>query len=615
MNPTAFTSARSLRWVDRLVIVIALAVVFGQSLRFDFVTYDDQELIVQNAAFLARASNIPQAFAAHAFASSRAAGAYYRPLLVSSYILDYHVWALRPLGYHLSNCVLHALAALLVLQLIRSLTRERLAAVFGGLLFAVHPVQTESVAWVAGRNDVLLGLFVVLMMVLYASAGADRAGNRWRFPLACVCFAAALFTKESAAFYIVLLPLYDLSTGRRPGLRLLVPVAILMVYLAVRFAVLGAFIGAERLYGAVPFVERLTELPAMVVEQCRFVLLPLSLSVVHIVRESVWTRFPWNILAGLIVLALGAGLFFAWKKDRTMFFGLAWFAAGLLPALNIIPLAVPLLEHRMYVPLAGAAIAAARFAQLLAASPARARLIRWASLCVIAGAGSVSFMRLPVWTNSETLWTDAIAKAPTAGRSYLNLAGYYFEREEYDKTAGLMRRYLALEPDDLLAYARLRQTYVLNRQYGEASAVCRAMIARNPGNPHRYIELAKFFEQLNQPDSARSVYREAIAADPTSDEAAVDLGILSERLGDRCTAAESYSLATRIAPRHAYPYFALGRLLALDARDEDALRTIEAGAALGEPPKDIVKLAVGLYEKHGRRSDAERLKQRYGTTE
>jgi tetratricopeptide (TPR) repeat protein len=353
----------------------------------------------------------------------------------------------------------------------------------------------------------------------------------------------------------------------------------------------------------------------MVVEQCRFVLLPLSLSVVHVVRESLWIRFPWNILAGLIVLALVAGLPFAWKKDRTMFFGLAWFAVGLLPSLDLIPVAVPLLEHRLYVPLAGAAIAGARLIQILAASPARAGLVRWACLCVIAGAGAVSFTRLPVWANSETLWTDAIEKEPTAGRSYLNLAGYYFEREAYDKTIGLMKQYLTLEPDDLLAYARLRQTYVLDRQYGEAASVCRAMIARNPGNPHRYIELAKFFEQLNQPDSARSVYREAIAADPTSDEAAVDLGILSERLGDRRSAEESYLLATRLAPRHAYPYFALGRLLALDGRDEDALRAIESGAALGEPPKDIVKLALGLYEKHGRRSDAERLKQRYGVTE
>lgn len=611
-------SVLSTRWTAYILVAVAAAAVFGGTLRFDFVTYDDQELVVENAPYLGRISNIPGSFATHVFTTHRSSSAYYRPLLLVSYIFDYHVWKLDPLGYHLTNLILHVLAALLLLRFVGILTPRRLGAVFAALLFALHPVQSESVAWVAGRNDILLGVFVMLMMLFYSSAHPGSCHEKRFFALSCVSFALALFTKESAAFYIALFPLYDLCIGRlaadgRGSLRrLAIPAGILIVYLGVRLSVIGSVIGAEGLYGGTPFIGRLAALPATIVEHCRLILLPFSLSVVHDLGSGIWIEFPWNVLAALAVLLLALALRFAWKKDHVVFFGLAWFTLGLLPTLNLIPLAVPLLEHRLYVPLAGIAIACGRLAGMLSLPPARGRIVNASFAFIIVAAGIVSFLRIPVWKDSESLWTDAIRKAPGVSRSYLNLAGFYFERSEYDRTIVLMKQYLVLEPDDFMGYSKLRQTYVLNRQYGEAAAVSRTLIAKSPRNPHRYIELAKFFEQLSMPDSAKALYLEAMAADSTSDEAALDLGVLSERLGDLSSAERYYRRATEIAPRHAYPSFALGGVLARLGRDSLAVRSIEEGIAKGEPPKETARLLLHLYEKTGRRDDARRLREKFG---
>ena len=603
-------SALSSRWAGYILVALAAAAVFSWTLRFDFVTYDDQELVVGNAAFLGHVSNIPVSFATHAFTGHRASSAYYRPLLLTSYILDYHVWKLRPFGYHLTNLILHVLASLLLLGFIERLTPHRPAAIFAALLFSLHPVQTESVAWVAGRNDVLLGVFIMLMMLFYSSARPGTERGKTFFALACLSFAFALFTKESAAFYIVLFPLYDLSVHRPLSRRLALPAAILAGYLALRLAVIGSVIGNEGLYAESSFLERFVALPSELIEHLRLILVPTSLSVVHAFKESLWARFPWNTLAALGAVSIVPGLLYAWKRDRVVFFGLSWFLLGLLPALNLIPVAVPLLEHRLYVPLAGLALAAGRLLELF--SPGREKILNASFALLIVACGVMSLLRLPVWKDSESLWTDAIAKSPNESRSYLNLAGFYFERTEYDRTITLMKQYLALEPEDLMGYSRLRQTYVLSGRLGDAVAVSRELIARSPRNPHRYIELAKFFERIGAPDSAKVLYLEAIAADSTTDEACLDLAALSERLGDRAAAEMYLRRALLMNPSHPYPSFALGNILAQTGRDSEAIRSIEEGIAKGEPPVETARLLLGLYEKANRRAEAGRLREKYG---
>ncbi len=354
-------------WKYPLVLVAAIVLVYVQSLTFDFVNYDDPDLVSQNAEFLSNPANVATAFTTHAFTSHREESAYYRPLLLVSLIADYQIWQLNPLGYHLTNLLLHALAAYLLYRLFLLLGLEELAAALAALLFALHPIQTESVAWVAGRNDALVGLFVILMMYAYAMRDAQpERAERWGF-ISAGAFVLALLTKESAAFFLILPAMYELVVRRRSpralfdggrGLIFGLFGAGLAGYLAVRYALFGEIIGAERLYGVIPPETRLTMIPGMLAEHLALMIAPYRLAVVHPLQDVVWFTAPWTVVSYVVVALVAIALWWTWKRDRIACFGLAWLVVGLIPVLNIFPLAVPVLEHRLYTAAAGLSLAA-----------------------------------------------------------------------------------------------------------------------------------------------------------------------------------------------------------------------------------------------------------------
>jgi 4-amino-4-deoxy-L-arabinose transferase-like glycosyltransferase len=331
----------------------------------------------------------------------------------------------------------------------------------------------------------MLGLFILLMALLYVlswQAGGKQRIYRW---LSVVAFTAALFTKESAAFYLLLLPVVDASQRGTPlrdffSLRYMRSIALfvlcLLGYLAIRASVIGGVIGAEALYGATPFIDRLAHVPAVVSEHLKFILIPFGYTVVHPFDRLLWLDQPWALVSWCIVLFLFAAIWRSWSRKWPARSGLAWFAIGLLPLVGIFPLAVQILEHRLYVPMAGVAIAVAAGISTLWQNRSSRKVIVPSAVALLALFAILSMDRLPVWQNSETLWSDAIEKAPTMGRSYFNLAGYYYEHRQYDRTIGLMKSYIGLRPDDPMGYIKLGQTFEMTGRSDEAAETQRKLI-------------------------------------------------------------------------------------------------------------------------------------------
>jgi tetratricopeptide (TPR) repeat protein len=580
-------SATLSEWKYPLVILCAVVLVYVQTLSFDFVNYDDPDLVSQNGEFLSNPANALAAFTTHAFTSHREESAYYRPLLLVSFIADYQIWQLNPLGFHLTNVIIHALAAVLLFRLLQRIARDELVALGGSLLFAMHPLQTESVAWIAGRNDALVGLFIVMMMYFYAAQDDRPEHARRSLALAALSFLLALFTKESAAFFIVLPAAYELVvrkarvralvTGPR-RLFFLAQAAILAGYFLIRLALFGEFIGAERLYGVIAPGTRLTMVPAMLAEHLLLIVAPVALCVVHPLADIFWLNDPWTYAAYAVAVLCLVALRWAWKNDRTACFGLVWLAVGLVPVLNIFPVAVPILEHRLYASVAGLGLAVASV--LRRKLPGGDQAFRVVMGVLIVAATGASFLRTPVWRDSEALWTDAIAKAPSASRAYFNLAGFYFEKQQYDKTIGLMDTYVRIKPDDMMGYVKLRQTLLLAGRFPEANAVSRKMIALNPHNPNRYIEAGMLYERFNMPDSAIGIYLQGIAADTSFYQLHARLGTVYEALGDQGRANKWYL---------------------------DAIRLIEEGAKNYHPPSETIALLKYLYERTGQTEKARAL--------
>ena len=611
-------SASSL-WKYIILIVIAVGIVYGQSVRFDFVTYDDYELVYQNGDFLSHVSNVFASFTTHAFTTHRAESGYYRPVLLVSYILDYQIWGLNPSGYHLTNLLLHCCAAIIVFLILGKLLAQSLMALLGSLLFALHPAQTESVGWIAGRNDILLGLFVGISFLSYLYYREEGPERKKFLSISVISFVLALFTKEPAAFYLLLLPAYDFFVKRksRPGreyaLEMMPFVVALLFYLIVRKLVIGEFIGAERLYGTAPMIDRVSLLPAMVAAHAALIFYPFRLSVVHPIDSLPWTQTPWSIAAVVMTLSLIVFGWYIWKRknDGVLAFGLLWFLVGLIPVTGIIPVAVPILEHRLYLPLIGISILAARCCALLSGGQMRKPAVAIAVGAILLVCAVTSFLRLPVWRDSTTLWRDAIEKAPGVSRSYFNLAGFYFERQQYDSTASLLNTYIRLKPDDFLGYSKLRQTYFLAGKYDDAARINRLIIMRNPSNAARYLEAGLMYEQLQRFDSAAALYNEGLLVDSNNIDLQLRLGSVYQSLRNGTLAERHLRRATEIAPQDARVLFAYGALLASQYDNLRAIEFIERGLKLAAPPRSLLTLLKQLYTNSGQPEKARQLAERY----
>jgi len=611
--------ARSSLWKYFAVIVVAVAIVYGQSLRFDFVTYDDYELVYQNGDFLSHVSNVFTSFTTHAFTSHRAESGYYRPVLLVSYILDYQVWGLNPSGYHLTNLLLHCCAAVIVFLILRKLLAQSLMALWGSLLFALHPVQTESVGWIAGRNDILLGLFVGISFLSYLYYREDGPDRKKFLSISVISFVVALFTKEPAAFYLLLLPAYDLFVkrknlyGRESVIEMIPFLGALFLYFIVRKLVIGEFIGAERLYGTATIIDRVRQLTALVAEHCALILYPFRLSVVHPTDSLPWIQAPWSIAALVITLSLIVFGWYIWKRgnDGVLTLGLLWFLIGLMPVTGIIPVAVPILEHRLYLPLIGISILAAGCCVRLSGVQMRKPAVAIAVGVVLLVCAVTSYLRLPVWRDSTTLWRDAIEKAPGVSRSYFNLAGFYFERQQYDSTASLLNTYIRLKPDDFLGYSKLRQTYFLAGKYDEAARINRQIIQRNPSNAARYLEAGLMYEQLQRFDSAAAVYNEGLLVDSNNIDLQLRLGSVYQSLRNNTLAERHLRRATEIAPQDPRVLFAYGAVLASQYDNLRAIEFIERGLKLASPPRSLLTLLQQLYVNSGQPEKARQLAERY----
>ncbi len=185
------------------LLLLLVAVAFGQSAGFDFVNWDDGQCVYDNPHVT---GGLSWKEAGWAF-TNRDAGIW-APLCWLSHMLDCQVWGLTAGGHHLTNVLLHAATAILLFLLLRQMTGRPWPSVLAAALFAVHPLRAESVAWVTERRDVLSGLFFMLTLWAYIGYARHRF-SVGRYLLVLVCFALGLMAKPTLAAMPLLLPLLD----------------------------------------------------------------------------------------------------------------------------------------------------------------------------------------------------------------------------------------------------------------------------------------------------------------------------------------------------------------------------------------------------------------------
>ncbi len=604
------------------LLVLLTAITYVGTLSYEFV-WDDNWLIVNNP-LLREWSRLPALLVSDFWNGEPALErSYYRPLVSLSYFLEYRLWGLHPAGYHLTNVLLHLACTLLLFAVARRLFPDVLVAFVAALIFAVHPIHSESVAFISGRTDLLASVFSLLSVLLYLDGRGREGGRRvWSGTASVIAFALALLSKEVAAVLPLVLLLYELLPGRDRGSRIRLLArhlpfwAVLAGYLVLRTAVLGAPLARDLELQAAG--ERAFLGVRAMAGYLRLMVLPHPLSAQHMLAPT-GLRDPALLLSLAAVAGALAALAFAVRRTpRHAFCGL-WVFVTLLPVSNVIPIAgTSMAERFAYLPSAG-------FSMLAAAGIARA--LRWASLgrapvrtAVFGGLGvvlvagmSLTMLRNEDWKNEFRLFSRTAEDAPASPRARTNLGYVHLRRGELGAAIDQFERSLALDPDRPDTLIGLGVAYSVEGRHRDAQRYGERALALDPRNPTVQGNLASIYANAGEYARAVAHYRASLRQKPDNPLARYNLAVALAGLGRQDEAMRELASADALATRYLRDRRMSYRTRALVLERSDRERAIEAWteyiAVLNALPDPT---PFDLHELESARGRVARLRDRSG---
>jgi len=540
--------------VPGLVLLAAVLAAYAPSLGGRFV-WDDTSLILRNDALGSWSGLVRLLGSDVSSIGGDAPGAYWRPLTILSFFVDRLFWGLNPVGFHLTNVLLHALVALSLFSLLRALGASSLAAALGAALQSLHPAATESVAWISGRTDVLAALLVL------AAARVILGRGRASTAIAAALAALAVLAKETAvaapaAFLALDFALRphdpERTTGSRLARHAVVAAAAGLAFLA-RFAVLDAPLPA--IPGAAPLGERLLAAPRILAAYAGKALFPVAPNAEWEPAASGPLGAP-DVLAFAALGAIVAGAFLLRRRGPGALAAAGIGLAFLAPALGVaVPLPETAAERFLYLPLLGAPFLALARWPLAAAPPVAATALAFLA---------ATALRVPVWSDPVALFSDAASKPGDRSRALYNLANERLERGlgahregdmerarvEYDAALDLYASAEVMNgPDAEKAILGIAAVHAASGRDQDAYETLRAGLERFPDSFPLLVEMGKARRNLGDDDGAIAALRRATAARPDVAEPFALLGGLYLRRRDLATARGYLETAVELEPR------------------------------------------------------------------
>jgi protein O-mannosyl-transferase len=512
-------------WIPATLLVLATVAVFSAALSNDFVDWDDIENLVNNPHY--RGLAWPQL----RWMWSSARLGHYIPVTWMTLGLDYLLWEMDPSGYHLTNILLHAAsAAVLYLVALRLLgaalpglgaTSRRIGSVFAALLFAIHPLRVESVAWVTERRDVLFGLFYLLAVLAYLrycerNAAGDGRG-RWAYWGSVACCGLALLSKSMAVSLPVILVLLDVYPLRRlgGGIRAwLAPRGRAVLIEKIPFVLLaaGAALVALTVLGTSGGLSPLAKVGlrgriAVSLYALAFylwkMLVPLDLSPLYELPLRFNPMGPAFLVSGLTVLAVTALAVIQRRQWPALAAVWAAYVVILLPVLGIAHNGPQLAADR-YTYLASLGWCVLAGAGLALGWQRRHTLrlvVTGLAVAVVASLGGLTWNQVHVWRDTDTLWSHALAVSPSA-RAYMNVGLMLGRQGRLPEAVDHVREALRINPAFPEAYNAMGMVLAEQGRTKEAAEYLQLALRINPklADAHNNLGLA-LADQDRLPDA------------------------------------------------------------------------------------------------------------------
>jgi tetratricopeptide (TPR) repeat protein len=593
--------------------------VFGQTLRHDFVNFDDHVYVYENPLVV---RGLSTEGIIGAFTQTHALN--WHPLTTLSHMLDCQLYGLKAGGHHLTNVILHTISVLLLFLVLKQLTGALWQSAVVAALFAIHPLHVESVAWVAERKDVLSAVFFVLTLAAYARYA--RAPSIPRYLLVALLFACGLMSKPilvTLPFVLLLLDYWPLSrleaqkseAGSR--LRRLIAEKLPLFALSTCSCLVTLFTQRQgpNPIDQLPFLWRLNNTFVSYVTYIGQMLWPVRLAVFYPHPND---RLPLLEVTMAIAFLVGVSLLVIYLRRTKPYLitGWFWYLGMLVPVIGLVQVGEQAHADRYtYLPQIGLYILIAwSVGDLLLESTSRARraLVGIAAAIIIVSLSARARGQTSYWKNSETLWNHTLAVTSDNDVAHNNLGFVFLRRGELDKAILEFQAALDIRSRSTQTHYNLGAALIQNNMgnafarkqlLDEAIDHLQEAVRLRPDYADAYFNLGTVLFQQGRIDQAIAQWRKALAIRPTDAEAHRNVASALRRQGNVQEAIAEYEQALNITPEDGVSLNNLAWILATssDASMRDGARSVTLAVKAvqssgGKDPNFVRTLAAARAE-------------------
>ncbi|OGL46617.1 MAG: hypothetical protein A2W05_06955 [Candidatus Schekmanbacteria bacterium RBG_16_38_10] len=539
---------------------------------------------------------------------------FYRPLIFFSYMVDYKLWGTNPAGYHLSNIILHTLSSVFIFLILLKIFSDLKFSLFSSLIFAVHPVHTESVTWISGRTDVLCALLLLLSFNAYLnflkSAGK---GSSFNYFFSVIFFTLSIFSKEAAIVLPLIMLFYEIfflseNTTVIASIKISIRKYFLFIFPVIFYFVLRTIALKNNFYPSLTrasLTERLLTAVTVFFDYIRLQFFPITLNSLYMVK-TVSNIFDFKTVLSILTLFLIFALSTKSKKaSGKLFFGTMWFFISLLPVSNIIPFSsIVKAEHFLYLPsigfsiMAGAALSGIN--NILSDRSNRKKMISLLLTAIILIFFSVQTLkRNYVWKDEISLFEDQVLKSPLSYIAHNNLGLAY----KVSGKPGLARNQFLyvqkINPKTQSSYVNLGNLYFVSGEMIPAIENYKKAIEINPAGFSVHNNLGVAYAKTGKLKEAVREFETASGLNPKYTSPHINLGNAYLNLREYDKAVIELKKAIEINPYLSSPYFLLGIIYKNNGETDLAAEVLNKAIKLDPKNKKAIIMLKDIYSEKG----------------
>jgi len=594
-------------YLPLFIILLLSFIAYLPVLQNGFVNLDDDQYIQEN--FLIRTINLKEIFSAYFMGN-------YHPLTMLVLAIEYKLFGMAPAGYHVVNLLFHLVNIILVYRVVLLLSESDRIALIASLLFGIHPIHVESVAWASELKDLLYAFFFLLSLISYLKY--IKTGIKKFYFWSLILFLPALLSKAMAASLPLVLVLTDYFKGRKINVKNSVE-KIPFFIMALIFGIVAIY--AQQSTGAIAD-DNVYTLSQRIIFAC-YGYVTYFVKIIFPVHLSAF--YPYPVKSGealpsmyylypLLVMGIMAYVFYSIRRTKNIIFAIGFFTATVLLVLQLLPVGGAVMADRYsYIPSIGLFYLAAEGINYLWTKKSKFAAGILTGVFVIFFSVK-TYARCEVWKSGMTLWNDVISQYQNVPLAY-NSRGVLFDNEnkgkeafsDYTKAIELNPRYdkaynnrgnllmksnkpeeaitdynqsIALRPDYYGTYKNRGNNYMSRNKTDSAYADYSKAISLNPEDAETYFYRANLFRSTNRNVEALNDYRKAIELRPGYFEVYFSRGMLFMNDKKNAEALNDFNSAIKINPKFVEGYLNRGNLFLNENRIQEAMNDYNEAARL-----------------------------------